>query len=507
MVDYNFNFVGIKRIEIPKTDSDFVDNATTLSILEKYMPTILSQHKQNASKIEYLWAFYNGVQDIRDKQRPYAKDALNNNRLSENHARRQVDFKVSLFKDRTFTLKKSVKGNEQTKEEIDTLLNYLSDTKVDSKSEELCTQVFALGVGCVEVTPKTDIIYQVGDRYYVDEDFDFDTEAPFNFNVVDPRDNFVVYSSGKNHDALFSVSIINVEKDTNTKNINLQKQILVETRYAYYMFNTEMSFKGLKNMSWVGDKAYYYLPMRECAINIDRIGVIEINRDIFNMVNTLSSSIVDIVEDNSNAILVFKNTDISSDQVTDMRSAGAIVLPTAQSSRAGAEADLDVLKVEMPIKELNLYIENLISKADDIVGVASASNTVTSGGSTGQAIVYGGGWQNAYDIAERQKSHFVDFDKECLTLMLFVCKMFTASPIQNLKQAQVKIKYTITRNDNMQVKAQAIVNMATANVPFKRIVQAVDIWDDEDEVAIEWEERDRQVKNLLNKQSNNTQVE
>ena len=47
----NFAFRGIQRIEIPKVDSDFATAEDYgLSILAKYMPNILSKHRENAEK-------------------------------------------------------------------------------------------------------------------------------------------------------------------------------------------------------------------------------------------------------------------------------------------------------------------------------------------------------------------------------------------------------------------------------------------------------------------------
>jgi hypothetical protein len=48
-----FNFKGIKRITIPKRDSDFSpSNNYGWEIIKKYLPNILSAHKENARKIQ-----------------------------------------------------------------------------------------------------------------------------------------------------------------------------------------------------------------------------------------------------------------------------------------------------------------------------------------------------------------------------------------------------------------------------------------------------------------------
>ena len=51
----DFDFRGIKRIEIPYADKDFASGDYGESILNKYMQRILNTHKQNAKKEKYLY--------------------------------------------------------------------------------------------------------------------------------------------------------------------------------------------------------------------------------------------------------------------------------------------------------------------------------------------------------------------------------------------------------------------------------------------------------------------
>ena len=93
-----FDFKGIKRIEIPKRDADFMGQSDYgFSIIKKYLPNILATHRQNARKIEFLHNYLLGEQDILAKERPHDVDKKNNNQIIENHANRQVEFKVGFL--------------------------------------------------------------------------------------------------------------------------------------------------------------------------------------------------------------------------------------------------------------------------------------------------------------------------------------------------------------------------------------------------------------------------
>ena len=85
-----FDFRGIKKIEIPYADKDFASGDYGESILNKYMQPILNAHAQNEDKEKYLYEYMQGFQDIRYKSRLYQKDQKNNNIISQNHAYRQV---------------------------------------------------------------------------------------------------------------------------------------------------------------------------------------------------------------------------------------------------------------------------------------------------------------------------------------------------------------------------------------------------------------------------------
>ena len=65
-----FDYKGIKRITIPKLDSDFSPaNNYGWEIIKKYLSQILATHLSNKEKIEYLYNYFLGEQDILCKER------------------------------------------------------------------------------------------------------------------------------------------------------------------------------------------------------------------------------------------------------------------------------------------------------------------------------------------------------------------------------------------------------------------------------------------------------
>ena len=496
---------GIERIEIPVRDSDLW-NAEDYgrTIISKYLPRILNTHKKNSEKVDFFYKYFKGEQDIYGKERLYEKDQDNNNKIVENHAYRQVNFKNGFIigEKRVYTTKDGTSSDDLTY-----LERYLTDVDFWAKDKELKEWVFATGIGVTHTEPRTDIIVDSGEtdmagnpimRYRTKEEgFDVNKQAPFNFEVISPSENFVVYSSGRNKEPLFCVSIVEIDVGSGSS-IEIKKQLQIETRYATFKTTSEIDFIGLEELTFAVPKTLYYLPMVEHSTNSYRMGLIELNRDLFNSINTLISSVSDIIVDSANVILVFKNVDISADEVKAMKSAGAIVIK--DNAAKGIGADLDTIKIQIDFDGFDKFYEQRLSKAYDIAGVPLASGQVTSGGDTGQARLLGGGWNNAYTIITNDITSLLKGDYAVLKLMLQFCKETPKNPINQLYASDIDIKYRINQNDNFLVKAEGIAMLYGVNMPKESIIKASGLFSDTNAVTKQWEESDAQAKAELQAQ-------
>lgn len=494
-------YKGIKRIEIPYEASDFApESGYGLDILKKYMGRIFATHSDNAKKIQYFWDYMKGDQDIDTKTRPYNKDEYNNNKITENHAFRQVQFKVGFLTGdtREYTHKSDVKSDDLTY-----LGRYFTDVDFFSKDKDLKEWIYATGIGVDYVAPRTDIILPTKNvgidgqpllRYAgVEDGYNIETEAPFEYEVLSPVDNFVVYSSGKKKEPLFSVSVI--DQDVGTDSVDIKKLISIETQYAYFECGSDNNYRNIEDVHKLDlpDKTLHYLPITEHSVNSSRIGLVELNRSLFNLVNMLLSNIADMVVQNSNVIFVFKGVELQAEEIRAMIAAGAIILPAAQGG-VSAQPDLTTLKVEIPFDGLDQYYEQRISKMYDIAGVPLASGQVTSGGDTGDARRLGGGWENAYTLINNDIRTLLRGDYTILKKMLMICRTVPSCPVNELYASQIDIKYNINKNDNLLVKAQSIRELYNSNMPKKHILKAAQLFNDIDTVADDWDRKDEEIK-------------
>ena len=521
-----FAYKGIKRIEIPKEDSYFATSDFGKSVLLKYLPSILADHAKNATKIDFFYNYFLGRQDILNKERLYEKDAKNNHRVVENHAFRQVNFKVGFLtsEKRDYT-QKTAKSSEIDKNDLVYLDRYYTDCGFYSKDKDLKEWVYATGIGATFTRPRTDIIVYTGERTATgelisryknaNEGFDINYEAPFRYNTVDPRANFVVYSSMFDKTPLFCVSIVNVDvSKEGEKTPEIRKEIHIETRYASFVVQSDSSYTKFYDFTdeelIANPKVLSYLPIIEYSVNEARMGIVELNRDSFNAINTVKSSIADMIVDNANVILVFKNVDIDGEQVEQMKEAGAIIIGDSQTANNNINADLKTITVEIPFEGLNTYYEQTLQQSYDIAGVPLASGQVTSGGDTGQARLLGGGWNNAYIMINNDITTLLRYDYEQLKLILQLCKDVPNCPLDKLNASEIDIKYRINQNDNFLVKTQGIQNLYSVNMPLDEIVKVSGLFSDVPTTSSKWAENiDRlkaqgeETENIVNNSQDN----
>ena len=484
MVKQEFDFKGIKRITIPKLDSDFTaSNGYGWDIIKKYLPSILATHKKNAEKIDYLYNFKLGVQDILDKVRKHEVDNDNNNIEIENHAKRQVDFKTGFIcgEPRDYTHK-----SDSNSDDLVYLMRYYTDCDFYSKDTDKVDWIYTCGLGTTRTTPRTDIIITDGidpitnvpkTRYMtLEEGYNVDFEAPFKYKVEDPRCNFKVYSSGDEDEDLFDISYVDIDISTDKDSQpQIVKQLLIETRYAWFKFNADNSFATFfwnnENEVEFHEKELHYLPLVEYCIDKDRIGLVETNHSPFNTINLFRSHINDMVVDNANSILLFKNVDVDDKTIQEMIKAGAVIIRDGVNGATVTQAGFENVTIEIPFEEMTTYLEQVTENAYDIAGVPLASGSVTSGGDTGEARAKGNGWDNAIIVANRETTKLKQYDYKQLKLILQICRQVPKCKLNELYASQVDINYHFERNYNVQAKAQSMKYLYDMNMPLEFILK------------------------------------
>lgn len=440
----SFSFSGIKKIRIPVKEEQILANAE--AVLKEWLNVCLQLHTDNQSKEKILREYFGGIQDIKFKERAYGQSI--NNKIVENHALAQVEFKVGfLLGDKPQITQKS----DVNVDDIMYLDRFLSSAGFYSQLKTLKRDVYMLGIGTTFIAPNTDIIDEKGK--YIAE-YDKDHDAPFMIDVVDPEFNFVVYSSYNGCKPLFCVNIIPL----NINSVDFKFEVNIYTRKKQITYKTEGLING--NLVKITEKnlvVFKTLPIIEHVANAERLGIIEKNKDLFDSINSAISSSADAIASVVDNIFVFEGVDVEADDVKDMIAAGAIQLP-----QGGKVTTIDI---EYNHADINVYYEQRVTKAYDIAGVPIASGMSTSGGDTGKARLLGGGWENAYTKIKGDIIGMESSDFKMLEQIIELCKTVPNTKLNEINATQIEMNYNINPNDNILAKAQALKYLYEMNMP------------------------------------------
>ncbi len=459
-----FSFQGLHKIKIPVKLEDLNSVEGVLNVLNKYLKNCITAHKENLAKIEKFEEVYEGKQDILSKTRPYSSNV--NSQVVENHAKRQVDFKVNfMLGDKMQFSHKSDNCND----DLHIFDRFLADSGFHTEFMETKKDAFKYGVGTTFAQPRTDIINN--DGTYATE-YDKDMESPFAINCVSPKENFVVYSSYVGEKDLFCVNIADVTDIGNST--GKRYTITIYTRQFVFVYDNVAL--GVNNMIPARSKprisaqpkAYPFLPIIEHIFNKERIGIIELNLSLFNDINAVISNCADSIFDSANKLYVFKNVDVDSNTLNAMVAGGAVVVKT---NNPETPADFNTVDVQFSQQDINTYYEQRVSKAYDIAGVPLASGVTSSGGDTGKARLLGGGWENAYTIIKGDIIGCEKTDYMLLKQLLAICHTVPDTKVNELTASQIEIHYNINPNDDILSKTQSVTNLYGVGMPEELILK------------------------------------
>ena len=137
-----------------------------------------------------------------------------------------------------------------------------------------------------------------------------------------------------------------------------------------------------------------------------------------------------------------------------------------------------------------------------------ASNDGNVNAETGKAMLTGQGFTSSSIRVEGEELAFKRGDKESLKTILKICKKNPNSNIKNLKVSDVEIKLSRDLSENLLTKTQALMNLATSNIPPEIRNQVINLFSDPANVTKlqkAYEEEKRQIQEQITKKSNNNE--
>ena len=395
------------------SDVEAVDASNVISVVQQGMRI----HEENVAQMEYLYDYYRGKQEIRNRADKTIRDDIDY-RITENRCKEIVDFKEgyaigdpSQYNDRTGKNKEAINN-------LNTIMDYEGRNHVD---EAVVEWNMIVGTSYKIALPKEEP----------------DEISNIEIGSLNPMQTFIVYSSGFRHKRLCSVWYY--------------VQTIPERHTYYQVYTDDMYFK-LEDFDSIVERApngFGIIPVVEFPCNNARMGVFESIIGMQDALNIVDSDRVNAVAEFVQSLIVATNCNFDDGVgAAELMKKGLVRLTSAD----GMHQDIKILTQELN-QESTQTLKNDIYQS--ILTICSMPNR--NGGSstsdTGVAVVYRDGWSAAETW---QKKYEVVYKRSERLFLQVCCAIFDHVGGPNIAPADIEVKFTRKNYENIYMKAQVL---------------------------------------------------
>lgn len=449
--------------EMITTDKDEITEDNLLEVLSFARHV----HDSNVTKIEYLYNYYKGKQEILNRTKEVRPEICN--KIVENRANEIVSFKVGYLCGEPIQYV-SRNGDKNVCESIARLNGYMQSEGKENADRELIEWDMICGTAYRLILPDNEFNGEMD-------------EAPFEIYTLDPRETFVIYSNKINHAPMAGVY---------TTVWNNERTFSVYTKTEYFEVKDNVIVKAVPNPLGM-------IPIIEYPANTSRLGAFEIVLPLLDAINQTESNRMDGIEQFIQSLAIAVNCQFE-DGVTanDIRQAGMIVL----NSPNERPASFTILSQQLDQTQTQKLVDNMYEAVLTITGMPNR-NGGSSTSDTGSAVVYRDGWSAAETRAKDSESIFKKSENVALKLVLKICKDLT--PQLDLKISDISIKFTRRNFENTSTKATVLTTMLGSDKIAPRLAfQHCGMFSDSESAyqeSLEYtEERQRKSEELAKRQ-------
>lgn len=408
------------------TDETEVNIGNVVQILRKALP----YHWKNRSEISYLWSYYKGRQPILNRVKEVRPEITN--KIVENRANEIVSFKSGYLMGEP--LQYVSRGNaENIADAINQLNEFVFAEEKPAKDKELADWFHICGTSFRMVLP--------------DEMASEDDESPFEIYTLDPRNTFVVYNNGLGNKPILGV-----------------KYVVDENGVVHYSCYSDHEYFEIVESKVVSYDTHILgeIPIIEYPLNMARIGAFELVIPLLDAINLTDSNRLDGVEQFIQALMLFHNVDISSEDFDELRERGAIKFKDIDPQ---LKAEINYLVSNLNQGETQTLVDHMYQTVLTICGMPNR-NGGSSTSDTGSAVIMRDGWSAAEARAKDSELMFKKSERISLKVVLNICRTLAD---MDLKVCNVEIRFTRRNYENILQKAQVLDLMLKNNKIHPRL--------------------------------------
>lgn len=377
-------------------------------------------HLRNKSEIEYLYGYYKGRQSILDRKKEVRPEIMNT--IVENRANEIVSFKVGYLMGEP--IQYVSRGDDQSVSQSVTRLNdYMAAEDKSTKDKELAEWMHIAGLGYRMTLPDA----------AADVELD---EAPFEIYTLDPRTTFVAYYNTLGNPAAMSVNYFTNE----------------DKKTVFCIYTDDMYYEVHDRDLMMAEPQILGIPVVEYPLNNARIGAFEIVLPLLDAINNVDSNRLDGVEQFIQALMLFHNVDISSEDYGQLRREGAIKYRDIDPQ---LKAEIKYLTAELNQTQTQTLIDHMYDTVLTICGMPNR-NGGSSTSDTGSAVIMRDGWSAAEARAKDTELMFKKSEKEFLKRVLRICRDLAEL---NLNLFAFEARFTRRNYENIVEKANVLTTM------------------------------------------------
>lgn len=408
------------------TDETEVNIGNVVQILRKALP----YHWKNRSEISYLWSYYKGRQPILNRVKEVRPEITN--KIVENRANEIVSFKSGYLMGEP--LQYVSRGNaENIADAINQLNEFVFAEEKPAKDKELADWFHICGTSFRMVLP--------------DEMAGEDDESPFEIYTLDPRNTFVVYNNGLGNKPILGV-----------------KYVVDENGVVHYSCYSDHEYFEIVESKVVSYDTHILgeIPIIEYPLNMARIGAFELVIPLLDAINLTDSNRLDGVEQFIQALMLFHNVDISSEDFDELRERGAIKFKDIDPQ---LKAEINYLVSNLNQGETQTLVDHMYQTVLTICGMPNR-NGGSSTSDRGSAVIMRDGWSAAEARAKDSELMFKKSERIFLKVVLNICRTLAD---MDLKVCNVEIRFTRRNYENILQKAQVLDLMLKNNKIHPRL--------------------------------------
>lgn len=408
------------------TDETEVNIGNVVQILRKALP----YHWKNRSEISYLWSYYKGRQPILNRVKEVRPEITN--KIVENRANEIVSFKSGYLMGEP--LQYVSRGNaENIADAINQLNEFVFAEEKPAKDKELADWFHICGTSFRMVLP--------------DEMAGEDDESLFEIYTLDPRNTFVVYNNGLGNKPILGV-----------------KYVVDENGVVHYSCYSDHEYFEIVESKVVSYDTHILgeIPIIEYPLNMARIGAFELVIPLLDAINLTDSNRLDGVEQFIQALMLFHNVDISSEDFDELRERGAIKFKDIDPQ---LKAEINYLVSNLNQGETQTLVDHMYQTVLTICGMPNR-NGGSSTSDTGSAVIMRDGWSAAEARAKDSELMFKKSERIFLKVVLNICRTLAD---MDLKVCNVEIRFTRRNYENILQKAQVLDLMLKNNKIHPRL--------------------------------------